>query len=272
MCPAALLNLLLVVAAAPEAAPSFTGLSDKAVAEHAEVEFEEGVRLRQAEDKARPHFRAAAEGFAELRRRGARNAPLYRNLGNAYLLAGNLPHAILSYRRGLRLAPGDTELRHNLAEARDLVVFPGTGGIGRPPADPLPPWLPRLGTGWVLAAAVIGYALAWVLLTRWLMVRRRRLLVGGAAAFAVAVALTVFVVVLTRGQRQEAERPLVVIADDGVLMRKGNSLAYPPRYDTPLNRGVEARLLFERGDWLQIELSGGEIGWVPRAYALVDTP
>ena len=49
-----------------------------------------------------------------------------------------------------------------------------------------------------------------------------------------------------------------------------HGLNYPPRSETPLNRGVEARLLFVRGDWLQIELSGGEIGWVPSEYALVD--
>jgi hypothetical protein len=36
------------------------------------------------------------------------------------------------------------------------------------------------------------------------------------------------------------------------------------------NRGVEARLLFARGDWLQIELAGGEVGWVPRRLVLVD--
>ena len=70
----------------------------------------------------------------------------------------------------------------------------------------------------------------------------------------------------------EAVQPLVVIADDGVLLRKGNGLTYPPRYDTPVNRGVEARLLFDRGEWLQIELAGGEVGWVPRRYVLVDEP
>ena len=52
------------------------------------------------------------------------------------------------------------------------------------------------------------------------------------------------------------------------LLRAGNGLSYPPRYETPLNRGVEARLLFARGAWLQIELSGGEIGWVPAAYTI----
>jgi len=50
----------------------------------------------------------------------------------------------------------------------------------------------------------------------------------------------------------------------GFLLRTGNGLSYPPRYETPLNQGVEARLLHARGAWLQIELSGGEVGWGPR--------
>jgi hypothetical protein len=37
-----------------------------------------------------------------------------------------------------------------------------------------------------------------------------------------------------------------------------------------VNRGVEARLLFEREGWAQIELAAGEVGWVPREYLLVD--
>jgi hypothetical protein len=64
----------------------------------------------------------------------------------------------------------------------------------------------------------------------------------------------------------------VVIVDDGVLLLKGNGDAFPARYDTPVNQGVEARLLFERDGWLQIELSGGEVGWIRADYAVVDRP
>lgn len=70
--------------------------------------------------------------------------------------------------------------------------------------------------------------------------------------------------------REQTQQSLVVIAEDGVLLRKGNHENFPPRYETPLNRGVEAQLLFERGDWLQIQLGGGEIGWVRRTLVLRD--
>jgi len=247
-------------------------MSDREVAERAEAEFEEGVRLHQAADKARPHFRSAAEYFDELRRRGAHNALLYRNLGNAYLLAGDLPHAILSYRRGLRLSPNDGSLRESLADARERVVYPASGALGRPRSDARPPWLSHTRAEWLVIAGGVCYVLAWACLTRWLIVRRGRLLAVGLVSLLLAALLSVWLIVRTREEWDQDVHPLVVIDRDGLLLRRGNGLAFPPRYDTPVNRGVEARRLFERDGWVQIELSGGEIGWVPREAVLVDTP
>jgi hypothetical protein len=249
-----------------------SALSDREVAERAESEFQEGVRLRETADKARPHFREAAEHFDELRQRGASNATLYRNLGNSYFLAGDLPHAILSYRHGLLLTPNDRALRDNLEAARERVVYPASGGMGRPRAEARPPWLPRLRAEWLVIAAALCYVLAWASLTRWLMTRHGRLLGLTGLAFLLALALSIWLVILTRQAQDTAAHPLVVIAQDGVLLRRGDSPTFPPRYDTPIHRGVEARLLFERDGWVQIELSGGEIGWVPRGDVLVDTP
>jgi hypothetical protein len=99
-----------------------------------------------------------------------------------------------------------------------------------------------------------------------------RLFLGGLLALLLAGALSGWLMVRAHEQNEREAHPLVVIARDGVLLRRGNGVAFPPRYDTPVNRGVEGRLRFERGGWVQIELSGGEIGWVPRAAVLVDTP
>ena len=72
--------------------------------------------------------------------------------------------------------------------------------------------------------------------------------------------------------RVDVEHPLVVIAEDKTYLHKGNNALYPQASETPLNRGVEARLLQARGSWLQIELTAGQIGWVPRENALLDIP
>ena len=45
---------------------------------------------------------------------GIKNAGLYYNLANAYLLSDNLGRAILNYRRAEKLDPGDPDIQKNL--------------------------------------------------------------------------------------------------------------------------------------------------------------
>jgi hypothetical protein len=247
-------------------------LSDADVLERAAMEFQEGVRLRSSRQQARPRFANAAAYFEELRRRGVCNTLLYRNLGNAYLLADDLPHAILSYRRGLRQSPNNAALRESLAEARERVVYPSSGDLGHPTSDSRPPWLPYIRSSWLMLAALVCYGFGCVGLTRWLMVRRGRSVSGSAVSLLLAGVVASWVVIRAQEERQWDLHPLVVVARDRELLRRGNGMVFPPRYDTPLNRGVEGRLLFERRDWVQIELAGGEIGWLPRQAVLVDVP
>jgi hypothetical protein len=248
------------------------GGADAELLRQAREAFAEGVGQREDADQARPLFRRSADLFEDLRRRGAANPALFRDQGNACLLADDLPGAILAYRRGLRLAPNDRALQQLLADAREQVVYAQPGAFARPPITLRPPWLPRLPVSAGLLLTWTFYTLAWLGLARWWMLRRGRFLSLGLVALAVALLLALAVGAQAMRDRDAADRPLVVIADDGVLLRKGNGMAYPRRYELPVNRGVEARLLFERGDWVQIELSGGEVGWVPRAYVLIDRP
>jgi hypothetical protein len=260
-----LIGMVLTVPAA-----DLQGLPDADVLRQAEAAFHEGVRLRDRTGEARPAFARAAECYEVLRQQGADNPALLRNEGNAYLLAGDLPHAILAYRRGLDRSPNDRALRAGLEAARAQVAYPRPGNFGRPRVGPLPPWLPRPTPAWFLTAALLLYAGGCAALTRWWMLREGRLLAAGCVLLAAAVLPAAAFGLQERARSQEAQHPLVVIAADGVLLRRGNGLSYPPRYDTPINRGVEARLLGERGAWLHVELAGGERGWVAAKYALVD--
>jgi hypothetical protein len=241
------------------------------VLRQAEEAFAEGVRLRDNPDQAHPLFRRSADLFEDLRQRGAANATLFRNQGNACLLADDLPGAILAYRRGLRLAPNDSALQQLLASAREQAIYPPqSGAFARPPVESRPPWLPRLTvrTSFLLVCAV--YTPAWVFLMFWLTRRRSIWRSLGIALLIVAAVLLASMTADEIRERNLDAQPLAVIARDDVVLRKGNGEGYLPRHNLPVNRGVEARLLFERDDWVQIELSGGETGWVPRASVLID--
>ena len=150
------------------------------------------------------------------------------------------------------------------------------------------PWLPVLADRLsrpCLGLALVAYSLGWLGLTRWRMTRhslRRaggvshlmwlRVGIGGimAAAFLVVLPAGGWIMEQIQG-RYDREQPLVVIARDNVYLHTGNGTDWP-RCDVPLHCATEARLLHARGDWLQIEVPGGEVGWVARADALLDTP
>jgi hypothetical protein len=244
--------------------------SDAEVLQQAEAAFHAGLELRSQPQEARRLFRLAAQQYELLRQHGANNAVLFRNQGNSYLLAGDVAQAILAYRRGLRLAPNDLSLRANLAQAREQVVYPEASPLGRPLPERLPPWLPRPRPWWVLLISVLLYSLGCISVTKWWMTRRGRLLSTGVTAFCLAAVASAFLMLQLWLAEDGVRHPLVVVARDGLHLRSGNGQTYPPRFATPVNRGVEGRLVHQRGSWLQIELAGGEIGWVPAASVLLD--
>jgi hypothetical protein len=248
---AILLSLLLTGPGQP--------VSDVELLERADHAFTEGCRLREQGGPAVPHFQKAAAALEELRRRGRHNALLYRNLGNACWLSGDLPRAILAYRLGLRLSPDDRALQDLLTSAREQVVYPTGSTLGRPADQVRPPWLPLPGKGGLFALGLLGYSLGCLSLMRWWMRSDGRFLVLGLLL--VGLGLTAGWAVW-RQQRAGDHRPIAVLAQDRVLLRKGDALTFPPWDETAMNRGVEAEVLLSRNGWLQIELPGGEVGWV----------
>jgi tetratricopeptide (TPR) repeat protein len=258
----ALIGLISACSAAVTQPASDHQLFEKAVAA-----FREGVALAKQPAKAQVQFRVAAVCYEALRGRGFVSATLYRNQGNAYLLAGELPRAILAYRRGLRLSPGDESLQLHLERARGHVARDGAGEFGRPPDVGVRFYLSPAA---LMILGVLFYSGCWLALTAWWMSRRALLLGVAAVAGALSAAAFDHLVVERRHRLDDANHPLIVVAKDQVELRSGNGKAYPPRYDSKLRRGVEARCLYERPGWLQIELTGGQVGWIPRDAASLD--
>lgn len=238
--------------------------------EDAEKHFREGVRARDHPDQAHHHFAAALAIYETLRGQGANNTALYRNQGNAALLAGDLPAAILAYRRGLRLDPANAFVQGGLESARDQVEYPRSDL--RPAGDNWPAWLPRPSENLLLGLSVGLYTLGCITFTRWLMIRRLAFLC--LSGFVIFLACGLCLAWGTKQQQMEQTRthPLIVVRETTPL-RTGNGMSYPShRGLSSARRGMEGRLQFTRGDWLQVEFPGGALGWLPRERVLLDTP
>jgi hypothetical protein len=236
----------------------------------AELLYTRGLQARADPAKvaqAADMFRAAAQvlrGFT-----GLKSPSLQRTLGHAYFLSGDLPHALAAYRRGLRIDPGDAKLATALAYARAQVQYPPAPDLARllqPERDYWPGWLSLRHLG---LYAFLLYFAACLAATRWRMTRRGRWLAVAALALTLAAVPAVGSAVLWQRERRDAATPVVVVARDCPL-RVGNGPDYPPRLDAPLPRGAEARRLFERNGWFQVELASGVVGWLPRDAVVGD--
>lgn len=223
----------------------------------AETAFQAGLDSRAFPEQARSHFLRAEQLYAQLRDEGVNTPTLYRNLGNAALLAGDLPQAILAYRQGLAADPGDPVLQASLQYARTRVD--STDGFKQAGDG----FFFRF-HGWTFPTAYLLYVPGWFFLARWWRSRLPGNLYMGLGCLATSLILLAGVWIYD----SKVHKPVAVITQDETYLRKGNGFAYPRLEERPLAQGAEAEVLASRNGWLKIELASGVTGWIPEKAAI----
>lgn len=208
-------------------------------------------------------YEAAIDAYQAVIEAGFRSAGLEYNLGNAYFKAGALGRAILHWERARSRAPGDPDVRANLELARSLTVDA---------VEPLPRfwllslldwWIDLVPRGWLLGLVASGWlalngGVALRILGRatWAPRLGRALVIGG----------TVVVVVLA---------PSLVVRETGwgrpdraVILAEAVPARSAPAAEDDLtlfeiHEGTRVRIDQRAGEWVEVVLDDGKVGWVP---------
>jgi len=219
--------------------------------------FDEANRLYQQGEYA-----GALENYLRIIDAGLESGALYFNIGNTYFKLGDLGHAILYYERAQRLLPRDADVRANIELARSLTADEIT---------PLPRfWLFRVVGWWVhlvskSALALIvafGYlvGMGGVVIT---ILRRGTVLADwgrwiavGGAAIVVIFGVNLTALELGIGRPEEA-----------VVMAEEVPVHSAPSDDEELlvfevHEGTKVRIERRAGEWLEVVLEDGKVGWV----------
>jgi hypothetical protein len=254
--------VLLVFALFLAPSPAFASSASDTLAT-AERAFAEGVELRNDSAKARPAFARAAASYDVLWEQGNHTPELALNRARAHRLAGNLPKCIAALHDGLAATRFSRALQVELDDARAAVQFPLEGELAaqcRP--KPLRGVSTRLSPAdaWFLAGLL--WLLACACVARFAMARSMFWLAGAGLFVAGLLLLGGFWVQDAHLRERDESLPLLIVTDDAML-RKGNAEAFPPRVEPALPRGTEVRELARRGGWVQVQLPGGPIGWLP---------
>ena len=248
-----LLHLALVIGSAAARASESDPRArlEQALGDYAKAQAESDREARLA------GFQRAEQGFAALVEGGAETPALYTNLGNAALQAGHVGQAVVAYQRALRLDPGSTTARQNLAHVRSL----------------LPAWVPRPGSADSTEAlfayrripaqtrsfAAAGcFAIAALCLV--VSARRREGAWRGLAMLSGLAWLALLASVVLDGRVADA-RAAVLTAEE-TPARSADSALAPLAFPEPLPQGVEVEQLEVRGDYARVRLANGRDVWV----------
>lgn len=234
-----------------------------ALLEQANRAFEQALDSTD-EQRAQGYYQQAIAAYEQLVAAGVHNAKLYYNLGNAYFLRHDLGRAILNYRRGLRLEPGNRRLQANLRYVRSQRTDQIPPGTQQALVSRLLFWSDDLSLQTQTALALAAFFVIWAGAFARLFWRRTvfMALSGGAACVFVLVAASILMRHIQNTQTQNG----VIVASEAPV-RKGNGASYALQFPHPLHGGTEFVVRERRGSWLHIQLASGASGWIRRADA-----
>lgn len=208
-------------------------------------------------------FRTAIDRYRAIEAQGLRSAKLCYNLANALFKQERLGEAILWYRRALRLAPGDEDIRYNLAvaEARTKDT------IERIPEFAWTTWVRALrrtmnATAWTVLS-LVALAATGVLVLVYLLARRLSLRKAGFYGLLAAAGLFVVTTLFAAGQRREQ-----LNRDEAVVMATSAAVkSSPDRAATDLfvlHEGTTLRITNRLEGWCEVTIADGKKGWTER--------
>ena len=187
---------------------------------------------------------------------GYKNGALYYNIANTYFMLDDIGHAILNYRRALKLSPQDENIKTNLEFARKKRVDQIEQSDKQSAFKMLLFWHYAFANNTKYQIAIFTTALFWIFLTAFILKSNK-----GFLKFA-AVFLIVSIVLASSAYVSEQKTEAVITAQD-IIARKGDGFSYEPSFNEPLHAGTELSILEKRTDWLHVMLENGKDTWLP---------
>lgn len=207
-------------------------------------------------------YNKAIELYENILKSNGESAEIYYNLGNAYYKAGMVAPAILNYERALVLDPGDGDTRFNLQIARQKTV------------DKIEPIGDFFLTRWFNAVQDLGTSDSWAKLgivcfilfigclilfffSKWLRLKKIGFYTG-----VLLLMLVIFANIFAKKQKDELVNRMHAIVFTPTVTVKSS----PDASGTDLfilHEGTKVLVKSTLGEWSEIQLEDGNIGWMP---------
>lgn len=219
----------------------------------------EAARAYQEGDYAR-----AAALYNDVLATGVESVTLYYNLGNCYYKQNEIARAILNYERALLIDPRDSDVAYNLEMARRATV----DRINTLPRFFLAEWHDAVVTA--LTADHWGYLSVFLFLcflASTVLFFRATTVVFRKGGFVVGLVSLFFALssawFAARQYRRETVRDQAIVMTPSVVVRGAPDPSGTELY--VVHEGLKVTLIDSLGQWYNIRMVDGNVGWVPRA-------
>jgi tetratricopeptide (TPR) repeat protein len=210
------------------------------------------------------HYADALRNYQAILDMGYPNGTLYYNIGNCYYKLQDIGRAILNYERALKWMPGDEDLKANLALANLAIMDKIT---------PRPEFiLFRILKGFVhfspmtvhVILVIALYAAGMGFLILFITARKRIFrLIGYRSMIGFGVLFIIFGLSLISRLRETKKHVEAVI-----LAERVDVVSSPSDEEGlevfSLHEGTKIRIEQQTGEWLEIVLADGKVGWVKK--------
>lgn len=222
-----------------------------------ESELKEAEAAYNGEDypKAIEMYEAVLQKYGE-------SANVYYNLGNAYYKAGKLAPAILNYERCLLLNPGDSDARFNLELVRQRTT------------DKIEPLGEFFLSKWFHAIQDRGSSNSWAKLgvvcfilfigclvlfffSRWIRLKK----IGFYCGLCLLVAVIVSNIFAGNQKEEMLSRDRAIVFSPTVTVKSSPDVSGTDLF--VLHEGTDVTIKSTLGDWSEIVLADGNVGWMP---------
>lgn len=208
------------------------------------------------------NFEAALAMYGQIHAQGYEAPDLYYNMGNAAFRSNKLGYAVLYYNKALKLDPAHEEAQKNLA----YVSRYKEDQLEQVPELFIKTWVRSMvglfsvQTWSYLAIILFGIFLVALLIYIFAL----RLSIKKAGFFTGLIVLVLFVIsffaALDRNHEIVAPDHAVVVAPS-VVVKSSPSISGTDLF--VLHEGTEINVTDHVGDWSEVRISDGRIGWVP---------
>jgi tetratricopeptide (TPR) repeat protein len=230
------------------------GICGHLSAQEADIKAAETAYASELYDRAIELYESVIKNYGD-------SFELYYNLGNSYYKTGKMAHAILNYERALLIKPGDSDSRVNLEMAKQQTVDK---------IDPLQEfflseWFHSVqnlmgadswATVGIVCFVLFIFCLVLFFFSKWMRLKKLGFYLG-----ILLFAAVIFANIFAYNQKEE-------------LVNRNGAIVFSPTVtvkSSPDNSGTDLFVLHEGtkvfirntvGDWNEIALEDGNVGWI----------